>query len=229
MTSKSHTLNQNRTIHLVVANHLRQAIINGQLKPGQKLIQDEIAAEYGISRMPVREAFRTLAAEGYVTIYPHRGVIVTELSTAEIEEIFSIRILLEGWATRLAASSITADSLARLNDLISEMEISQATPARYHLLNTAFHDTIFKAAQQPRLRALVMNLRNVVEPYLRIYLSGEGRIQRAHSVHKALCEALAARDAEKAEQLAKDHLRQALDALLSNLPHVAELPDADFE
>lgn len=205
----------NQTIPDIVTNQLRQAIINGDLKPGQKLIQDEIAAQYNISRMPVREALRRLEAEGYVVNYPHRGVTVTELTPDEIEEIFLIRILLEGLASRLAAKKMSDDVLNQLQDMLHEMEVNQDKPDRYHSLNAAFHDLVFRTASRNRLHDMAMNLRNVVESHLQIYLQAEGRIQRAQEGHRALLKALSSRDPDKAEEVARYHLQQALNALLN--------------
>jgi DNA-binding GntR family transcriptional regulator len=104
-----------------VAHRLREAILVGQLKPGDRLDQNEIAELLGVSRSPVREALRTLAAEGLVDVFPHRGAAVAELSVDELEEIFLIRRTLEGMAARLSALSMDDNEIAELETILEEM------------------------------------------------------------------------------------------------------------
>lgn len=206
-----------RTIQEIITDKLRDAIVRGEYKPGEKLVQEELARRYGVSRMPIREALRTLDGEGLVTFTPHRAVVVTELSEEEIREVFSIRVLLEGMGTRLAAMSMTEEVVAELRPLLSESESVQDDHDRYLDLNYTFHYTLFKASQRPRLVALIKDLRNTVQPYLRYHLVIEGRIQESLAEHWAIYEACAAGKSELAEKLAQVHVQKSLEALLANL------------
>jgi DNA-binding GntR family transcriptional regulator len=206
-----------RTLQEIITEKLRDAILRGELQPGEKLVQDELARHYGVSRMPIREAFRTLEGEGLVTFHPHRGVVVTELSVEEIEEVFSIRVMLEGMAARLAVMNMTEEVAGQLRQLITQSEAAQDEPDRYLDLNSVFHYTFFNAAQRPRLVALIRDLRNTVQPYLRLHLTARGRLQRSLAEHWAIYEACIAGDAEETESLARAHLQESLEALLASL------------
>lgn len=207
-----------RTIQEIITEKLRNAILQGELKPGEKIVQEELARRYNVSRMPIREAFRTLEGEGLVTFHPHRGVVVTELSVEEIREIFSIRALLEGMATRLAAMHMSQEVADELHRILIQMEAVQGDPDRYLDLNQSFHYTLFNASRRPRLVALIRNLRNTVEPYLRLHLSAKGRMHESQAEHWAIYEACAAGDSKRAEKLAQNHLQSALKTLLASLP-----------
>ena len=207
-----------RTIQEIVTDKVREAILQGELKPGEKLVQDDLAKRYGVSRMPIREACRTLEGEGLVAFHPRRGVMVTELSAEEIQEIFSIRALLEGMATRLAAVHTTQETAGELHHILTQMEAAQDDPDRYLDLNRSFHYMLFSASQRPRLVSLIKSLRNTVEPYLRLHLSAQGRMSESLAEHWALYEVYAAGDSEEAEKLAQDHMQSALEALLASLP-----------
>lgn len=207
-----------RTMQEIVTEKLRDAILHGELTPGEKLVQDELARRYGVSRMPVREACRTLEGEGLVTFHPHRGVAVTELSAEEIREVFSIRLLLEGMATRQAATHMTEEVAGELRSLLIQLEAAQDDADRYLDLNQSFHYELFRAARRPRLIALIKDLRNIVQPYLRLHLLARGRVAESLAEHRAIFEACAERKGAEAEKRAQDHLKRSLKALLASLP-----------
>ncbi len=206
-----------RTLQEIITERLRNAILRGELKPGEKLGQEELARHYGVSRMPIREAFRTLEGESLVTFHPHRGVVVTELSVEEIKEVFSIRDLLEGMATRLAAMEMTEEIAAELQTVVSQAEAARDEPDRYLDFNNSFHYKLFSAARRPRLVALIKDLRNTVQPYLHLHLAAKGRLQESLDEHWAIYEACIAGDKEQAERLARGHLQSSLKALLASL------------
>ena len=122
------------------AQKLREAILLGHLKPGDKLDQNEIAELLGISRSPVRDALRTLAAEGLVEVIPHRGAAVAELSADEVEEIFLIRRILEGMAARLATQRIGPAQIAELQAVLDEIDQTSDLDGWLEL-NRRFHHT----------------------------------------------------------------------------------------
>ena len=133
------------TIQQAVADAVRTRIIAGQLSAGTRIDQDALAAEFSVSRMPVREALRQLGAEGFVTIVPHRGAIVTALSPAEVEEIYEIRASLEGVAARHASLRLTADDLDALRKILDTMR-NESQIDRWVALNAEFHNAIKRAS-----------------------------------------------------------------------------------
>ena len=208
-----------------VAHRLREAILLGQLKPGDKLDQNEIAELLGVSRSPVREALRTLAAEGLVDVFPHRGAAVAELSVDELEEIFLIRRTLEGMAARLSALSMDASEIAELEMILEE--IDQISDLDSWLeLNRRFHHTLYEAAGRPRLFSLVENLRNTTAPYVRQFISSVEHIETAQASHRRILAACAAADGALAETETMRHMEAVCEGVLEHMaPRSVALPD----
>ena len=204
------------TIQRVVVDSLRESILDGSLKPGDRLVQDEIAAHFGVSRIPIREAFRTLAAEGLVTFEQRRGVIVTELTKEDVEEIMTIRAILEGLACRAAAERATPEQLDKINRELCLLEAARHEPEQYYHLNSAFHAAILEASHQPHTAALVMKFRNMMETVARMYLDPVGRVEIVHTDHRAIYEALLHHDANEAERLIKEHTEHVLKGILAD-------------
>ena len=149
-----------KTKNVAVYNKLRQAIIKGKLKPGQKLVMADLAKVFGLSETPVREAIRRLESEGYVDFTPHTGAIVTKIDEGELVEIYLIRIALEELATRLASPHITEKDIDFLNKKNGEMEMA-IQQNRFEILagiNKLFHLRIYKAAPFPRLYKILRSL-----------------------------------------------------------------------
>lgn len=204
------------TIQRVVVDSIRESILDGSLKPGDRLVQDEIAAHFGVSRIPIREAFRTLAAEGLVTFEQRRGVIVTELTKADVEEIMTIRAVLEGLACRAAAQRATSEQLESIHECLKGLEEARHEPEKYYHLNSAFHAAILEASHQPHTAALVMKFRNMMETVARLYLDPVGRVEIVHTDHRSLYEALLHHDPDEAERLIKDHTEHVLKGILAD-------------
>ncbi|RME43612.1 MAG: GntR family transcriptional regulator [Caldilineae bacterium] len=189
-----------------VADRLREAILRGQLKPGQKLDQNEIAEHLNVSRSPVREALRTLEAEGLVQVYPHRGAVVAELSAEEVAEISQIRVVLEGMAARLAAPKLDDERIATLQAVLDELNRTTDLD-RWVTLNRRFHHTIYRAANRPRLLSLIQNLRNTMAPYIRQYITTAEHIEIARVGHQRILEACIARNPEQLQFETEEHIR----------------------
>jgi len=204
------------TIQKVVVDSLRESILDGSLKPGERLVQDEIATQFGVSRIPVREAFRTLAAEGLVTFEQRRGVIVTELTRKDVEEIMKVRAVLEGMACRAAAERATPKQLEKILKGLKKLETARHEPEQYYRLNSSFHSAILEASNQPHTAALVMKFRNMMETVARLYLDPVGRVEIVHEDHRALYDALASHDPELAEKLIKDHTDHVLKGIMAD-------------
>lgn len=212
LSDLSHAAAAPKTREEIVADALRRAILRGTFVPGEKLDQQDVADSLGVSRSPVREALRTLAAEELVTIVPHRGAMVTERSVDELRELLFIRVLLEGAAARRAASAMDDIRLAHLAGLI---EAAAATDNHEDLLelNNEFHTTVYNAHPQPHLVALIQQLRNKVAPYNRLYLDQPGRKDEAWADHARIYDACRRRDGAAAEQETRRHLERVFEAL----------------
>jgi len=205
--------------HEQVAGEIRQLILGGLLGPGQPVNQDEIAERLGVSRMPVREALRTLAVEGLVQFHPNRGAVVTELSRRDMEELYALRIMLEGPAARRSAENMTSEHLTGLQGLIKEMERLRDGPrAEWAEVHYRFHLSLYESAGMPRLGRLIAGLRNLVEPYSRIYIRLPERMRQAEREHRDLVAACRKRDGKRAEKVLVEHLSSPSRALLDLLP-----------
>jgi DNA-binding GntR family transcriptional regulator len=199
-----------------VANKLREAILNGKFAPGVKLAQDKIAESLNVSRSPVREAVHILAAEGLIQIIPHHGAIVAELSTEELQEIYSIRIILEGMAARLAVPNMTDMNIKELESILNVLRNTKKTETwiRY---NQQFHNTIYMIANRRRLLSIIENLRMTCSSYIRYYIGTAEFRAKACIEHERLYDACKAHDGDRAEHEIKVHLKSVLDGVLTNM------------
>lgn len=197
-----------RTMKEIAYDAIREAILSGRFPPGQRLVADELAQEFGTSRMPVREALQRLENAGLVSITPHRGAVVSELSEQEIVEVYHIRAVLEGLAARLAAPRLSPADYNRLNALIDDMaSTSTAEPDLEQLLrgNRDLHEIIWQAAQAPRLHELLENLYDASRRFRNISILLPGRLDQIVEEHRRIVRALAAGDPAAAERFANEH------------------------
>jgi DNA-binding GntR family transcriptional regulator len=205
---------------------LKAAIVDGRLPPGEKLDQNDIAAQLGVSRMPVREALKQLEAEGFVTVYPYRGVEVSRLEPAEIVEMFGIRIALETLAVGRAVTSLKPSHLARMRKILGVMDGLVATPEEgdpWMGLNHEFHSIVNEASGWPRLVESIDQFRGNVERYVRCYLAFRGR-ETSQSEHWELLRACETRDPAAAQEVIRRHLDNTANALVAALALSAETP-----
>jgi DNA-binding GntR family transcriptional regulator len=190
-----------------VASELRRLIHSGELGPGARLRQADIAERFMVSTTPVREAFASLAREGLLRQDAHRGTVVSSPSVAELREMYEIRGVLEALAARRATSNLTEDELGSLEEIVSGMR--DAAPEDYIDLNRAFHRRIYAAAGRPRLLEIIEQLRELSGNHLAATMQRLGPAYRARvqAEHEAIISALAQKDAELASRLIGDHVR----------------------
>lgn len=199
-----------------VAEALRESILSGELKAGQRLNLDVIAEQLGVSRMPVREAVKQLEGEGLVTIYPHRGIEVSRLEVADIEEIFDIRVLLEAHAVGRAVPRLTRGDLDAMEAALQRMDSPDASARTWMDQNRVFHEVVNAACGSPRLVAMIAGLRGNVERYIGAYLAVRGR-EHPQRQHHELFEACAAGDAARAVEVISAHVGDTARMLVAAL------------
>lgn len=199
-----------------IAQALRFDIWQGKLKSGQPLRQDEIAARYGISKIPVREALYQLKAEGLVTFYPNRGAVVSELSAAEADEIYTMRAALETAALQRAIPRLTIADLTRADEILLALD-QEENIARWSELNWEFHATLYHPAGMPRLMEWVKTLHFNVSRYLIIYLAGMSYQDQSQVEHRNILTACRNGDIRAASEHLQQHLRSASEHLTSFL------------
>ena len=188
-----------------VAAKIREFIQQGYFAPGKKLDQNEIAELLKVSRSPVREALRTLAAEGLVKVIPHRGAVVTQLSFEELEEVFLMRAAVEGLAARLGVAKMTKVRLRAIQAILTDLN-GASDFGDWLRLNTSFHHTIYQAVQKPRLFALIERLRNTATPYIRQYIASPEHLEAAQVGHSQILIACQQGDPKLAEEMTKQHI-----------------------
>ena len=202
-----------------VCEVLREAIRNGTLEPGERLMEVQLAEELGISRTPVREAIRKLEQEGYVIMMPRRGTYVSSVSVSDIKEIFEIRSALESLSTGLAARRIEPDELEKLRALLAEIEghIQSRDMDKIVETDIEFHGLLYRVSRNERLVAIIGNLKEQLARFRTLSMSYPGRLQETLEEHRAMVEAIAAGDVEAARDAADRHMERAEETLLKAL------------
>jgi DNA-binding GntR family transcriptional regulator len=188
-----------------IADALRAAIVDGSLVPGEPLRQDAIARQFSVSAIPVREAFRQLESEGWVTTEPNRGVSVSLQSADEAREIYEIRASLESLAIGIAIERHTPETLALSRSLL-EAAANEPDAALYVVRNEQFHMSLYAPAERLRLLELITSMHRRGERYLRLKFGMPTFKGQSDAEHEAIFEALVARDTEAAQRLVARHL-----------------------
>lgn len=209
-----------RPLREEVYTRLRRAILAATYPAGTKLVEADLASALSISRTPIREALHKLELEGLVERVPGgTGLRVAGLSREEVEEIYGVRAVLEGYAARLAARRIAPGQVARLSALLdSSAEAIEAGDAEALLgVNTEFHTAIYQIAGSRRLEGLVRSLHEQVMRYRAATLRIQGQGQAGLADHRAILEALAAGDGDMAERLVVAHVRRKTQVVAEHL------------
>ncbi|MFZ5351244.1 MAG: GntR family transcriptional regulator [Bacillota bacterium] len=209
-------LDQYKPLREVVFESIRNAIISGTLKPGERLMEVQMAERLGVSRTPIREAIRKLELEGLVVMLPRKGAYVADLSIKDITDVLEIRAALEGLAAGLAAMRISDE----------EIEDLETTAVRFHKAiendnfevmierDIEFHEIIFKATRNEKLIQLSNNLREQVQRFREIYISKGNKSKELADEHYEIADAISKRDIDLAEKLARKHIENAENYIL---------------
>jgi len=210
-----------RTMSGQITTRIREKILSGVYAPGSALLQDVIAAEFGTSKIPVREALVQLRSEGLLDIYAHRGFQVRPLSAQEVAEVFHLRLSIEPAAVAEGARQANApdrdyarDALARLNQALAGNELSRSGD-----LNCAFHLALIVPRLYPMTNDVLFRLHTVSQRYVRLHLQDRGRTRRANKQHTELYNAWAAGKAKEAERLTRTHIEETGAELMATLSH----------
>lgn len=203
----------------VVCETLRNAIVAGVLKPGERLMEIQVAEELGVSRTPVREAIRKLELEGFVVMIPRRGTYVSDLSIKDINEVYEVRTALDVLAAGLAAERITEEEMEQMERLLVQIGeyIEQNDMEKIVEADSQFHDILYRASRNERLVGIINNLREQLTRFRSLSMSYPGRLKEMLGEHTRLVEALGRRNVTLAQNLASEHMANAEQTLLKNL------------
>ena len=200
------------TAEEAVTTALRNAIREGRLVPGQRLTQADIAQQLGVSRIPLRDAFRRLEVESLVVIDGHKGARVAVLTADDVAEIYEMRLMLEGKCMEYAVGNLTESDAVRLSELANASEDDSLTPSRSFQLRRAFYSELYGHAGRPRMRRAIMQLRDNVDRY---HLLTDR--SHAHVAHNELAAAISDRDPHRAAKVLVEHISDARDDLIVKL------------
>ena len=219
MTSEfSVNMNEYLPLRDVVFNTLRQAILKGELKPGERLMEIALAERLGVSRTPIREAMRKLELEGLVVMIPRRGAQVANITEKDLNDVLEVRIALENVAIEKACARMSEEEMSRLW-LAKEFEhtITEGNLVKFAEADVAFHEIIYQASDNKRLIQVLNNMREQIYRYRVEYLKeGETRDLLVKE-HEELTRAIKERDVERAKQLSFQHIENQRMAILRSI------------
>ncbi len=201
-------LNHYKPLGEVVFDFLRDAIMTGELKPGQRLMENTIADELGVSRTPVREAIRKLEKENFITMVPRKGAYVSKLTLKDILDVLEVRRVLEGFASELAATRMTLEEVEGLKRIHEDFKRSFDQNRLEGMIekDREFHDLIFKASKNHRLIGLVTELHEQFHRFRLIYFNEFSDFENIVSWHQSILEAIESKDPISARIHAQDHV-----------------------
>ena len=206
---------EKKTLHQEIANTLRDMIMSGELKEGDKIKEDQLCELMGISKTPLREALRVLSAEGLIRLVPNRGAYVSTPTFEEIKEMFDVMSVLEGECARASAQRMTEKDFVTLNKLHEKLEESfrQRNQKDYIRINNSYHTLLQELAGNRILNQIINGLRQKILLYRFQSLNLPERFEQSIREHRDLLEAFRKRDPGKAEDLMRHHLIMQCKAL----------------
>jgi len=197
---------------------LKTEIIKGSLKPGTKLSEGKIAKQLGVSRTPIRETLKQLAAEGFVKMNPNQAVVVSNASLEDVQEVLQIRGVLEGLAARLATKIVNEEEIKELEKYQKQMEYytNKDDALAFSEMDAEFHELILNICGNNRLIRIRKNLSEQAHRYRIRSLSVPGRLKYSLKEHQEIIEALKRKDAEQADRLSQKHIENVLANILAH-------------
>ncbi|WP_300277198.1 GntR family transcriptional regulator [Peptacetobacter sp.] len=195
----------------VVFESLRKAIVEGNLKPGQRLMEVQLAEQLGVSRTPVREAIRKLELEGFVIMLPRKGAYVADMSVKDIIDVLEVRGALEGLAANLAAERMDENEIEELKKASEALNKAMETEDLDEILkrDVEFHQRIFEASGNKKLTQMINSLWEQVYRFRAGYMSDQNAMQGIIEEHEHLIDAIVSGEGEKASKCAKEHIERA--------------------
>lgn len=203
------------TAQETVLREMRQLIATGKLEPGQQVIQDALATQLGVSRVPLREALKVLEGEGQVVYHPHRGYFVADLSVADLVEVYRIRGLLEAEALSVGIPLMTSDDLELIEELMQEVKRASQSGdvAAVTNANRRFHFAMYEASNMPRLVRMIRTLWDATDAYRSVYMANSSNLDHMNTEHEAMLATLRAGDVQKFIELQEAHRENSVSAV----------------
>ncbi|MEI6404925.1 MAG: GntR family transcriptional regulator [Actinomycetes bacterium] len=198
-----------------VLRAVRQLIAQGHLEPGQQVVQDSLAAQLGVSRVPLREALKVLEGEGQVVYFPHRGYFVADLSIDDLTEVYRIRALLEEEALSVGIALMNDEDIEHIKYLKSVVEsVSESGDvAEVSAANRRFHFAMFELSNMPRLIRMIKNLWDSTDAYRSVYMANSSNVHQMILEHDEMFDALVARDIPRVVAMQAAHRENSVSAV----------------
>lgn len=205
------------SLRIRVFNAIEDAILNGEYKEGESLNELKLSSELGVSRTPVREALMQLELEGLVNNIPNKGAVVVGVSEKDIEDVYAIRMSIEGLAAKLCAEKITDDELKALEKIVDlqEFYLIKNNTEQIWKLDGDFHKIIYESSRSRPLRYMLSNFHNYIKSARDISIQTAGRAEKTVAEHKAILEAIRSKNGPLAESLTAEHIRNAKNNLIA--------------
>lgn len=205
------------SLSMSVFEELEEGILNGTIQPGENLTESKLSHDLGVSRTPVREALRMLEQKRLVEIIPNRGAIVLGISEKDLDDIYTIRMHIEGLGSRWAASNITEEQITELREIVELQEFYKAKQSLEHInqLDSQFHEKLYKYSNSSVLQHTLSDLHHMIQRYRAISFNSKGRTNIAIQEHREILEAIANHDSDAAERLTVLHISNAKENLLN--------------
>lgn len=210
-------LDNYKPLREIVFEHLRNSIINGDLKPGQRLMELQLAEQLGVSRTPIREAIRKLELEGLVEMIPRKGAYVADLSVKDVLDVLEVRMFLEGLAARLAAERMDEDEIDELRFILIKFDEALKNKDKEGMIeqDNKFHYKIIEGSKNNKLIQIVQGLHEQVQRFRIIYFTEYTSHEDLRRHHKAILNAIANRNPEQAQLSAQTHVERVEESIIA--------------
>ena len=218
-TSATLKVNKRKPLREEVYDSLKKSILHGKLRAGQRLIEETLAHQVGISRTPVREAFYKLERDDLVTRLPKGGFAVREFTNEDVEEIFGIRIALESYAAYLSTLHITPEKISALEKKIDESQRALESGEKEKVVQcqTDFHDLLYKSCKSKKLTEMINNFRDYFYRYRPALLSTEDGFRSSIAGHRQMLDGMRKKNPRLVERLVREHLERGMEIVLKEV------------
>jgi DNA-binding GntR family transcriptional regulator len=212
-------IERHQTLREKILETIRDAILKGTMKPGERVSEPELAERFGISRTPIREAFRQLESEGYLEVIPRKGAVVASLSERDVEEFYAIKIILEGFAARMAAENLSSKDIERLESINERLQqiAKDGDVKTFFRVHNEFHEVFIKAAGNEKLYEMINHLVLRFKRLRLASLSQPGRMEISVEEHRNMIQAFKNHDGESADNLVRHAATIGADVLIQSL------------
>lgn len=219
--NNSFSLENYKPLRDIVYDYMKNAIIAGEFKPGERLMEVQLAEKLGVSRTPIREAIRKLELDGLVVMVPRKGAYVSDLSTKDLLNVFEIRECLEGLAASLAADRITDSELENLKNMLEEFHrgVLENDIVKMIKYDAEFHNCIFNASRNDKLVQIMNNLEEYIHRFRVKYINNSTKSKKLYQEHKKIYESIESRSSLSAQKWAEKHIQDFQNDLIKNMKY----------